>query len=87
MAVLPLPDRVTVWAELMRGAYCPGVITKADFRAAIDAVDDLVDSAAATRPATSFNAALPVAYRNAATAAQKAQLLSAVALRRFASGV
>lgn len=86
MTVLSTSDRVTVWAGLMREASCPGGITKADFRAAVDAVDDWVDSAAATRPSTSFNAALPAAYRTAATNAQKASLLAAVTLRRYTAG-
>lgn len=49
-------------------------------KAAIDAVDDWADANAA-----SFNATLPVAFRNTATAAQKALLLAYVCMKR--SGV
>ena len=52
--------------------------TKAQLSAAVDAADAWVDS-----NATSYNNALPAAFRNAATAQQKALLLMYVASRRF----
>lgn len=78
MAVLSEGDRSTVWARAMAKAMCPGAVTKPDFRAAVDAVDDWVEANAA-----SFNTALPQPYRGAASAAQKAALLAAVALKKF----
>jgi len=56
-------------------------ITKAQFRAAVDAADDWIESNAA-----SFNNGLPTAAKNNLTAPQKARLLAAVILRRFATG-
>jgi Ni2+-binding GTPase involved in maturation of urease and hydrogenase len=57
-------------------------ITKADLRAAVDALDDWFDANAAT-----LNTALPVAARNGLTTTQKARLLRAVIARRYLSGV
>jgi len=56
-------------------------VTKAQFRAAVDAADDWIDSNAA-----SFNNGLPTAAKNNLTAPQKARLLAAVILKRFATG-
>lgn len=84
MAVLSDGDRLDCWAELMRdfssAAESLG-ITKADFRAAIDAADTWVNSNAA-----SFNSAIPQPARGAMTASQKVRLLAAVALKRFVKG-
>jgi hypothetical protein len=52
-------------------------ISKADIRAAINAVDDWCDTNAA-----SFNTAIPQPARGALSSTQKALLLSYVALRR-----
>jgi len=80
MAVLSEQDRLTAWAEFMREG---GVsITKADLRAAVDALDDWFDANAAT-----LNTALPLAARNGLTTTQKARLLRAVIARRYLSGV
>ena len=78
MAVLTDQQRFDVWAEFMRRRLCPGSISKADLRAAVNAVDDWVEANAAA-----FNTALPQPFRGAATAEQKAALLSYVALKRF----
>lgn len=78
MAVLTDQQRAEVWAEFMRRRLCPGSILKADLRAAVNAVDDWVEANAAA-----FNTALPQPFRGAATAEQKAALLSYVALKRF----
>ena len=53
------------------------ILSKADLRAAVDAVDDYIDANAA-----SLNAALPQPFRSAATAQQKALVFALVALRR-----
>jgi hypothetical protein len=55
---------------------------KTVLRTAVDNVDDWCDSAATTVPSTSFNAALNVTFRNAATSNQKAALLGLVAWMR-----
>ena len=54
---------------------------KADVKAAVDAVDDWVVANAA-----SYNSALPTAFKNNATAAQKARLLTYVVERRYETG-
>lgn len=77
MAVLADADRVLVWAEVMRSIACQGVI-KPELRAAIDAIDNWVDS-----NATSFNAAIPQPARSALTTKQKAALLMYVVQKRF----
>ena len=80
MAVMDESARLACWAESMRE---DGVsITKADLRAAVDALDDWFDANAAT-----LNTALPVAARNGLTTTQKARLLRAVIARRYLSGV
>ena len=86
MAVLPDADRVEVWARLMedvsqRGDGVPGM-TKANWRAVIDAVDDWVNANSA-----SYNAALPLPFRTNATAAQKALVLMWVVQRRYLRGL
>jgi hypothetical protein len=81
MAVLSDNARLQIWRGLMRywSARLEGVgVTKTDFRAAVNAADDWADS-----NASSFNTALPTAFRNNATNGQKALLLAVVALARF----
>jgi hypothetical protein len=78
MAVLSETERAAASAEIQRTTDCPGTVTKAQLRAAIDATDAWIDSNAA-----SFNSALPTAARNALTARQKAALFMFVASRRF----
>ena len=62
----------------------PGTVgvTKADLRAAIDAIDTWVDSNAA-----SLNTAIPLPARTSLSASQKAKLLAMVVLRRFRENV
>lgn len=55
-----------------------GNLTKAQLRAAFDAMDSWVDSNAA-----SLNAAIPLPARTALTAAQKAKILVYVVEKRF----
>jgi len=81
MAVLSDPERAALVARLAREVSALRAtlgLTKAEFRAAVDAADGWVDS-----NASSFNTALPVAARNALTAQQKALLLARVVLRRY----
>jgi hypothetical protein len=76
MAALPNLDRVKVAAHLGRKHPWPG-LTKPDIKAAVDAIDDYIDTNAAT-----MNAALPQPFRTIATLEQKARLFAYVALRR-----
>lgn len=84
MALLDETNRVRTWAHYLRNLVgpVPGV-TKADVRAALDATDVWIDSAAAaTAPATGFNSALPQPFRGAASSDQKTVLFCFVAMRR-----
>lgn len=84
MAALSSDNRCAVWAGLMSdlsNERQPIGITKADLRAAIDAVDDWVNANAA-----SFNSAIPQPARASLTTEQKAQLLLAVVRKRFDTG-
>lgn len=78
MAVLSDNDRRLTWAEVMRRADCPGNLTKADLRAAVDAIDSWIDS-----NAVSFNNAIPQPARGALTTKQKAALMMLVISKRF----
>ncbi len=82
MAVLSNQSRLECWAEAMRGQV-PGSlsITKAELRAAVDAIDSWVDANAA-----SFNTAIPQPARASLSASQKAALLVLVVSRRFRDG-
>lgn len=84
MAVLSNADRAEVAAEGMRDSRLGTLanLLKTDWRAAINAADDWVNSNAA-----SFNSALPVAARTNLTSAQKALLLVFVVMRRYVAGV
>lgn len=62
---------------LAHNGDAPFNLTRPDVRAAVAAVDQWC-----TDNAVAYNAALPVAFRTQATAAQKAALLAFVALRR-----
>jgi hypothetical protein len=55
----------------------PTKFTKPDLKAAVEAADAWADSVAAA-----YNAALPVAFRTNATAAEKGLLLAYVCLKR-----
>ena len=86
MALLTTEDRVEIWREFQRDLSTVrepiGAVTKADLRAAVDAIDQWISDNAAA-----FNAAIPQPARGALTAAQKARLLNAVSRRRFTAGV
>ena len=77
MAVLNEASRVQCWAIANRVGDMQGVL-KTELRAAIDAVDDWVET-----NATEFNTAIPQPARGALTAKQKAALLMYVVDRRF----
>lgn len=77
MAALPDLDRNRVWRWFMRRNTESCAFTKTDLRAAVDATDTWLDS-----NATSFNQALPLAFRTAASLTQKTLLLCYVAMRR-----
>jgi len=78
MAVLVDADRALVLTQWMRQNREDCGVTKADVRAAVDALDTFLDT-----NATAINTAIPQPARGALTSAQKARLLSLVALRRF----
>lgn len=56
--------------------------TKPQLAAAVDALDEFLDT-----NASALNSALPVAFRTAATTQQKALLLCYVVLRRYGGGI
>ena len=79
MAVLSDADRQEIWAKWMReNTEVSGNLTKADLRAAVNAVDVWADSNQA-----SFNTAIPQPARNALTTKQKVRMLMDVVTRRF----
>lgn len=67
-------------AQWMRENRTPVAFTKNAVRPAVDAIDTWLDAALAT--GGSLNTALPTAFRNGATTAQKTDLLMYVLLRR-----
>jgi hypothetical protein len=85
MAVLVNSDRVAVGAQFQ--ADCSqaregfAAFTKADVQAAAAALDDWIVANAAAA-----NASLPLAFKNGATAAQKARLFAYVLQRRYLTG-
>lgn len=56
----------------------PTPYLKTVVRATVDSVDDWAESAGTAVPATSYNAALPVAFRNNASTSQKTLMLGLV---------
>jgi hypothetical protein len=78
MALLTDAQRREAWAEWMRANLDTIGISKADLRAAIDAVDGWVDG-----NTTSFNTSIPQPARNSLSAKQKALLLLYVVDKRF----
>lgn len=76
---LTTPERDQVWRAFMRIGTGEGLAcVKTVIRTAVDDADNWAESAAAAVPATSYNAALNVTFRNNATANQKALLLALV---------
>jgi hypothetical protein len=84
MAVLSNADRIAVWEQWMRDnkATIAGALTRAELRAAVDAIDSFLDT-----NATALNNAIPQPARGVLSAAQKAALLNFVVLRRWGAGV
>lgn len=83
MALLSSADEQRVARGLMRtwSRDTESVTSlKGDILAAVSAINTYLDGAGATRPATSINAAYPLAFRNAATVAQKGLLVAVIAL-------
>ena len=83
MAVLSNADRIAVWEQWMRDnkAAITGAMTKAELRAAVDALDNFLDA-----NATIINATIPQPARSVLTTAQKAALLNFVVARRYIAG-
>ena len=85
MAVLTDEQRKEEWAEFMR-AVCSDQepltgMTKADIRAAVNALDDYLNDNAAA-----INQSLPEPARSELTTPQKARLLTRVVARRYLTG-
>jgi hypothetical protein len=79
MAVLPDNERLALWAEFMRQNTAPyGTMTKADLRAAVNALDDFLETNAAA-----INSTIPQPARGQMTTQQKALLLQFVVARRY----
>lgn len=84
MAVLSDNARTETWADAMRqlsDAREPVGITKPDLRAAINALDDFLNT-----NASAINSAIPQPARGTLTTAQKARLLMLVIQRRYVDG-
>lgn len=81
MAALTSAERERVHRLLMRrwsGQREACTFTKAELRAAVDAIDTWLEA-----NATTINQQFPAAFRTTATPAQKAAVLSYVAMTRF----
>lgn len=85
MAVLTNNARRELWRaymqEMSAQQQAVGPITKADLRAAVDALDDFLNTNVAV-----INQAIPQPARSALTVPQKARLLVYVVERRFIEG-
>lgn len=85
MAVLSDSDRAELWAEFMRELSRDrdpiGDMTKADLRAAVNAIDNFLNTNAAA-----LNSAIPQPARGVLTTSQKARLLRAVTTQRYIKG-
>lgn len=83
MAVLNEANRFALWADYMRnfpeGESC--AVTKTELRAAVDGLDDFLNTNAAN-----INAAIPQPARAALTIVQKARLLVWVIRKRYDIG-
>jgi hypothetical protein len=86
MATMQDADRTAVAAQIQRDwsdtREVVAGVTKADVKAAVDAIDDWVHA-----NASSFNNALPTAAKNGLTSAQKSRLLRDILRKRYEKGV
>ena len=79
MAVLTDAARAETHGRFMREETATfAAVTKADLRAAVNALDDFMEA-----NASAINAPIPQPARAALTAAQKARLLALVVLKRW----
>lgn len=85
MAVLADNDRLEVWQEFMRDTELAsetyGDMTKADLRAAVDALDQFFEDNKLT-----INAAIPQPARGQMTTKQKAKLIVWILRYRYLRG-
>lgn len=85
MAVLSDSDRAATLGDYLRELSAERVavsgLTKADVRAAVNALDDFLNNNAAA-----INSAIPQPARTNLTAAQKARLLMFVIRKRYLTG-
>ncbi len=84
MTVLPDLERSDIWSRLMQDASRQREalpLTKTDLRAAVNALDDFLNT-----NATAINNAIPLPARTALTAKQKALIVAWVALKRHDVG-
>lgn len=85
MAVLSEANRAACFRDFVneicaaRGQF--GALTKAEMRAAIDALDDFMNTNAAA-----INTSIPQPARGVLTAAQKAQMLACIVRYRYVKG-
>lgn len=83
MAVLSDTERFNGTADCMRHEIASfGALTKADLRAAFNALDDFMNT-----NASAINTAIPQPARSQLTTAQKARMLNEVVRRRYIAGV
>ena len=82
MAVLPEAERGLAHSEFMQANLEGLALTKADLRAAVDALDTFMHTNAAA-----LNTAMPQPARSALSTAQKAHMLMIVIQRRYLTGV
>jgi len=79
VGVLTTNQRDQVYRAFLRLISAePCAFLKTTLRTAVDNADDWAESAGASVPATSYNAALNVTFRTNATSTQKAALLALV---------
>lgn len=81
MALLSDSNRAELMADWMRDNRAAVSVTKADLRAAVNALDAFLDT-----NVTAINNAIPLPARTGLSTAQKAQLLMFVIRQRYVKG-